>query len=254
MTSAIAEIVDEIKSNTEEEFGVPFSITKGITKDGMTASLSLTFSTDPAKSQENSISYSGAQSKAGKFIEYSLSMLYKSMGKNNYAAFNECKTSWRIDQPLNRTRVTRLFHPQTNFYEKNRTTNFIQSEGKINETIVYTTDPAYEHNDDGLLKLKKTLSKTHQINRIQKFLDLSNLAEQVIVSDLKTVGAASISAEATVSQTMGIFKAKELLEEKTEEFNEFVDEDVIHITSDVLSINLGDGNATRAISYIFIEE
>ena len=104
------------------------------------------------------------------------------------------------------------------------------------------------------LKLKKTLSKTHQINRIQKFLDLSNLEEQVVVSDLKTVGSASISAEATVSQTMGIFKAKELLEEKTEEFNEFVDEDVIHITSDVLSINLGDGNATRAISYIFIEE
>jgi len=254
LTSALGEIIDEIKSSAEEEFGPPFSITKGITKDGRAATLSLQFSTDPTKSQEDGISYTGASNKAGKFMEYSLTVIYKSIGKNKYSAFNDCKASWVIDQPRNSLKVERLFHPQSSFYEKNRATNFLKSEGGINETIVYTTDPAYKTNDDGLLKLKKTLSKTHQINRIMKFLDLSNLEEQVAVSDLKTVGGASVSAEATVSQTMGIFKAKEILEGKTEEFNDLVDEGVIHITSDVIGLNLGDGKATRSISYLFIEE
>ncbi len=254
LTSALGEIIDEIKSSAEEEFGPPFSITKGITKDGRAATLSLQFSTDPTKSQEDGISYTGASNKAGKFMEYSLTVIYKSIGKNKYSAFYDCKASWVIDQPRNSLKVERLFHPQSSFYEKNRTTSFLKSEGGINETIVYTTDPAYKTNDDGLLKLKKTLSKTHQINRIMKFLDLSNLEEQVAVSDLKTVGGASVSAEATVSQTMGIFKAKEILEGKTEEFNNLVDEGVIHITSDVIGLNLGDGKATRSISYLFIEE
>tara|TARA_R110002020_G_scaffold172265_1_gene362529 strand:+ start:174 stop:1721 length:1548 start_codon:yes stop_codon:yes gene_type:complete len=254
LTTALGEIIDEISSNEEEEFGSPYSVSKGITKDGKKASLSLSFSTDPKKSQDNAVGYSGAENKVGRYTEYSLTLMYQSVGENKYAAFNNCKAYWISDQSVNPSRVIRLFHPQSDFYEKSRNTNFLNSDAKINETIVFTTDPAYKTNDDGLLKLKKTISKTRQINRIEKIFDLSNKEEQVVVSDYKTVGQASLRAEATASQSMGLFKAKEILESKTDEFNDYVDEDIIHIVSDVLSINLGDGKSTRSINYLFIEE
>ena len=33
-----------------------------------------------------------------------------------------------------------------------------------------------------------------------------------------------------------------------------VDEDVIHITSDVVNLNLGEGTASRTLNYLFIKE
>ena len=137
-------------------------------------------------------------------------------------------------------------------YEKSRSTNFQKSEGSIAETIKFTTDDSYKDNDDGVLKLKKTLNKTHQINRIEKFLDLQNLKEQVVTKDLKTVGSASVSAQATVSQSAGIYKAQETLEGKTDEFTALVNENITHITSDTITLNLGQGQATRNINYLFI--
>ena len=89
---------------------------------------------------------------------------------------------------------------------------------------------------------------------MEKFLNLEDLTDQIVQSNLKTVGQASVSAEATVSQSAGILKAKEILQSKTAELNELVDEDVIHITSDTTSLNLGDGKATRNLTYLFIEE
>ena len=117
---------------------------------------------------------------------------------------------------------------------------------------MFTTDPAYTPSEDGLLKLKKTLSKTHQINRIEKFLGIAENEDMVVTNNLKTVGGASVSAEATVSQSMGIYKAQEILESKTAEFNDLVDEDVICITSDTVSLNLGGGTASRKIQYLFL--
>lgn len=145
-----------------------------------------------------------------------------------------------------------MFHPLVDFYEKSRNTNFQQSNGIVSESVVFTTDDSYKENDDGVLKFKKTLSKNHQINRIQKFLNLSDLREQVSVNTKKTVGSASVKAETVVSQSMGIYEAKESLERRTEELNNFVDEDVIHITSDEISMSLGDGTATRSLNYIFL--
>ena len=138
------------------------------------------------------------------------------------------------------------------FHEKSRSTNFQKSEGRIEESVVYTTDDSYKASDDGLLKLKKTISKTRQIKRIEKFLSLQNLQHQVVQSDLKTVGQASVNAEATVSQSMGLYKAKEILESKTSEFNDLVNEGVIHITSDVITLNVGDGKASRRLQYLFL--
>lgn len=254
INAAIANIIDAKKAEEQVEFGNPHSISKAVSTDGNKATLSLSFSTDPKKSQQNVISYSGTESKDGRFISYSLSIEYVSDGKNNIDKFKNTRASWGNEQPLYPLKIRRLFNPTFQFFEKSRSTNFLKTEGKITESVVFTSDDAYQSSDDGLLKFKKTLNKTNQINRLEKFLNLEDLTDQIVQSNLKTVGQASVSAEATVSQSAGILKAKEILQSKTAELNELVDEDVIHITSDTTSLNLGDGKATRNLTYLFIEE
>ena len=85
-------------------------------------------------------------------------------------------------------------------------------------------------------------------------MNINSRKDEVAVSALRTVGQASVKAEATVSQSMGIYKAQEILESKTDELNDLVDEDVIHITQDVVSLNLGQGTATRSLSYLFLSD
>lgn len=254
LTSAMASIVDEKKSEEQAKFGSPFSISKAITKNGNTATLTIQFSTDPKKSQENIISYSGQEQKRERFIDFTLNIQFTSQGKNQIDKFNNSKQSWINEQPNYGDKIKRLFHPLQNFYEKSRSTNFQKSDGKISESVVFTTDDSYESSDDGLLKLKKRVSKNFQIQRIEKFLDIGDLKDQVVQSDLKTVGNATVTADAIVSQSAGVYKAKEILESKTEELNEMVDEDVIHITSDVVNLNLGEGTASRTLNYLFIKE
>lgn len=252
LTSAIGEIVDELKAAEQAQFGNPFSISKGISKDGNTASLTVSFSTDPNKSQETIESYSGTEVKAGRFKEYDLVIKYNSEGKNNRQKFLNSKNAWVAGQQLNILRISRLFSPTVDIFEKSRSTNFAKTEGIVSETVKFTTDDSYKENDDGILKIKKTLNKSHQINRIDKVFDLASLEEHVVQNSLKTVGSATVSATATASQGAGLYKSKEALESKTSEFNDLVDEDIIHITSDTISHNLGDGSATRKLSYIFI--
>ena len=254
LTSAIASIIDEKKAEEEAEFGTPFSISKTIKKDGNSSSLTISFSTDPKKSQDNLISYSGAEDKEGKFTTYSLSITFSSKGKNNKEKFSNSKAAWVGEQPRYQNKIQVLFHPLVDFFEKDRSTTFEKSKGTISENVTFTTDPAYQTSEDGLLKLKKTLSKTHQINRIAKYLNINSLKDEVQVSALKTVGQASVKAEATVSQSMGIYKAQSILESKTEELNDLVDEDIIHITKDVISLNLGEGKANRTLSYLFLSD
>jgi|TARA_R100001163_G_scaffold65837_1_gene65543 hypothetical protein len=251
LTSAISQIIEDTKNFEQSEFGKPFSISKGITKDGQEATLTIFFTTDPKKNQDNIESYSGSQSKAGKFDEFSLNIEYKSNGKNNRDKFFNSKKTWIDGQTLNKERIRRLFHPSVEFYEKSRSTKFEKSRGFISESIVFTTDDSYKENDDGVLKFKKTLSKTHQINRLEKFLDLSTLEDRVVVNNKRTIGGASVTAELVASQSMGLYEAKEALERKTDEFTDLVDEDITHITSDEVSLNLGDGTARRSIQYIF---
>ena len=170
------------------------------------------------------------------------------------AKFANARSSWGGEQEFYGNKIKRLFHPTVLFFEKSRSTNFLKTEGKIKESIKYTTDDSYKTMGDGLLKLKKTISKTNQIKRIEKFLSLEGLEDQIVQNDKKTVGQANVSAEAIVSQSVGIYKAKEILESKTEELNELVNEDVIHITSDTITTNLGAGTARRTLNYLFIEE
>tara|TARA_B100000131_G_scaffold15296_1_gene15638 strand:+ start:65 stop:1606 length:1542 start_codon:yes stop_codon:yes gene_type:complete len=252
LSDALKSILDEVRSNNQVEFGEPFSINKGITKDGNSASLTVIFSTDPSKSQENSIIYTGTSTKNGVFTDFSLNVNYNSTGKNSREKFKNVKASWVAEQSNNTVRIRRLFHPTVDFFEKARNTTFAKTDGKITERVTFTTDPSYNTDEDGVLKFKIQSSKTHKIRRIEALKDLGDLHGKVVVNDLKTVGQASITAEAIASPTLGIFKAKDFLESKTSELNARVGEDIIHITSDVSSVNLGDGVANRVISYIFI--
>ena len=252
LSDAIKDIIDEVKAANYDEFGSPFSITKGIVKDGTSSSLTIEFSTDPKKAQDNITSYTGQSTKVNIFTEYTLSIEYTSLGKNNQDRFNNSKATWVAQQPLNTIKIIRLFHPLKAIFEKSRNTTFDNTEGMIKESIVFTTDPAYATTDDGVLKFKINTSKTRKINRIEKLLDLRDRKERVVTSDLQTVGNASVTATALASPTLGIFKARDFLESKTSELNARVGEDIIHITSDVSSLNLGDGTASRVINYIFI--
>tara|TARA_R100000353_G_scaffold172313_1_gene137363 strand:- start:1491 stop:3035 length:1545 start_codon:yes stop_codon:yes gene_type:complete len=253
--SAMSEIVDDLKAAQEDEFGSPFSISKTIKKDGNSGNLVVSFSTDPKKSSENIISYSGTETKQGAFKNYSLTISFNSSGKNNTEKFQNSRNLWVSEQTYYKEKIRRLFHPVEEFFEKERDTTFSRADGKVNETVTFTTDNSYNTTQDGLLKLKKTISKTQQINRIEKFLDLSHLQDQVVVKDsLKTLGSANVTAQATVSQSMGIYEAKNLLESKTAEFDELVDENTIHMVSDTISLSLGDGTASRNIEYIYKDD
>lgn len=253
--TAMSEIIDETKTAQQDEFGSPFSISKSITKDGNSGTLAISFSTDPKKSSDNIISYTGEESKQGKFKNYSLSISFNSSGKNNTEKFQNSRDIWVSEQENYKEKIRRLFHPTEEFFEKGRNTTFSRADGKVTETVNYTTDDSYNTTDDGLLKLKKTISKTQQINRIEKFLDLTHLQDQVIVKDsLKTLGEATVTAQATVSQSMGVYEAKNILESKTSEFDDLVDENTIHMTADSISLNLGEGTASRNIKYIYKED
>ena len=254
LTSAISKIIDEKKSEEHAEFGTPFSIAKAITKDGTTATLTLNFSTDPRKSQESLVSYSGQEDKDGFFKNYTLTISFNSTGKNNKNKFSNSKATWGQEQPLYKDKVQRLFHPLSDFFEKSRSTNFSKTKGTIEDSVVYTTDPSYKDRTDGVMKLKTTISKTRQIKRIEKYFNSDSKEDEVVLNDLKTVGKARISAEATTSVTAGLYKAKDFLESKTEDFNNLVGENIITIVRDQISTNLGEGKASRSLEYIFLEE
>ena len=252
LNNAVKNIIDEVKAAHYEEFGNPFSIEKGIIKDGNSSSLTITFSTDPSKSQDNAVSYTGQSNKVSLFTEYTLNIDYSSSGKNNHERFANSKVAWVVNQPLNITKIIRLFHPLKAIFEKARNTTFRKTDGKISESIIFTTDSSYADTDEGVLKFKINTSKTRKINRIARLRDLKDRKDRVVTSDLQTVGNASVTATALASPTLGIFKARDFLESKTSELNARVGEDIIHITSDVSSLNLGDGTASRVINYIFI--
>ena len=254
LTNAMAEIVEEIKTTEHGEFGDPFKISKGITKDGNNATLTISFTTDPKKSQDDTESYSGSEAKAGRFREFTLSIEYKSTGPNNREKFLNSKKIWVEGQSLNKERIQRLFHPPETIYEKSRSTDFQKTEGVVRENIVFTTDDSYKDTDDGVLKVKTTLSKSHQIPRFTRFLELNSLEEAIVVRDLKVVGQASVKAELVASQSMGIYKAQEALESRTDEFTALVDENITHITSDTISLSLGQGTAMRTLNYLYLED
>ena len=83
---------------------------------------------------------------------------------------------------------------------------------------------------------------------------MGQIWKSFISSNKKTVGQATVTAEAITSQSMGIYDARSVLESKTTEMNELVDENVIHIINDTINLNLGQGSSSRNIQYLFLKE
>jgi hypothetical protein len=252
LETAIKTIIASVVSDNETQFGKPSSIQKGIKIDGNSATLSIAFSTNPKNRQGDTVVYTVSKSKAGAYLEYNLSATYKSNGKTDREKFDNAKTFWISQKSNNESKIQTCFVEATAIYEKNRSSNFNKTEGNITENIVFTTDPSYQNQGDGVLKFKVNLSRNKKIKRSQVVLDLADLNEKLVVNDLKTVGSATVTAQTTMNPSLGLYAPKNYLETKTSDLNNFVTGDITCITSDVISLELGNGTASRTINYLYI--
>ena len=138
------------------------------------------------------------------------------------------------------------------YTKKNRNSNFQKTQGVVSETVVFTTDPAYEYQDDGLLKFKVTLNNTKKIKRNEVVFDLSDLNEKLVINDLESVGTASVTATAVIDPKRDLYGGKGSLLGRTAEMESYVTGSKIFTTSDVVNIDLGQGTSTRTINYLYI--
>ena len=243
-------IAEVIAANTA--FGDPVSIQKGIKIDGNSATLTVSFSTDPNQRQGDLVTYSVNEAKVGQFREYTLSANYKAKGKTDREKFNNAKDLWISEKANNITKVQSVFAGLPTIYEKNRSSNFQKTEGVVSESVVFTTDPAYAYQDDGLLKFKVTLNNTKKIKRNEVVFDLSDLNDKLVINDLQSVGAASVTAIAVIDPKRDLYGGKSALLGRTTEMQSYVTGSKIFTTSDVVSIDLGQGTSTRTINYLYI--
>jgi hypothetical protein len=250
--TAIGSTIDSIISDEEGQFGKPFAIEKGITKDSRKASLSLSFSTDPELSQENSVSYQCTKNESGAFYEYDLSVTYKSKGKNSQTRYDSVIALWDSYKDQNDSKVSALFSEATDIYEKSRSATIDKPQASVTENIKYTTDYSYNSGPlpKGILKFNISVQKQDKIKRTSEIIDIQNLKQKLIVSSLDQLGSATVTATTTADPAYGVHHGKDFLNGKTSEMNSALEETDYHATSDVITSNLVDGTTTRVIQYI----
>jgi len=253
LESAMGTVIDEVISN-ETSFGDPHTISKGISKDNNKASVTISFSTDPELSQNQSVTYSCSKQKNGNFTDYSLQVNYKSKGKNVSNRYNKTIDLWESQRDNNESKITSLFSEAVNIYEKSRSANISRSEGTISETIVYTDQSDYDSEslDDGILKYQITVSKDQKVPRSRKIVDIKNLKEKLLTSSLETLGKATVTATVVASPDYGQFFGKEYLLNASREadMNNALEETTYYGVSDQISIDMLNGATTRVIQYI----
>jgi len=251
--SAVSTCIDSVVSSEQSEFGQPYSISKGITKDSKKASISISFSTNPNLSGNNEISFSCAKQKKEAFFEYNLSVRYKASGRSIFDRYNKTLELWNSSKALNEIKVSRLFPESLGvIFESSRSSSILKSEGVVEDKIVFTTNDDYNNSSlpDGILKYQLTLNKTNQIKRSEKILDLTSLREKLIVSDLDTLGQASVTASAVADPNYGIYHAKEFLKTKTSEMEAKLSESTYYLVGDQTTIDLSNGTTNRVISFV----
>ena len=252
LEEAIANTIDQIISDEESDFGKPFSIEKGIKKDSNVADLTIQFSTDPKLTKENLVTYTCEKSKDQAFFTYTLAVTYKSKGPNVLERYNNTVSLWESSKDKNEPKVLRLFSEATSIYEKSRSASLNKSEGTITENIIFSTDENYDSSGlpSGIIKYAINVSKQEKIKRNSVVLDLINLKQKLVTSNLDRLGSASVTATAVCDQAYGIFHAKDFLASKTSEINDSLEEEAYYATADVIQIDLSNGSATRVINYI----
>ena len=102
------------------------------------------------------------------------------------------------------------------------------------------------------MKFKVTLNNTKKIKRNEVVFDLSDLNDKLVINDLQSVGAASVTAIAVIDPKRDLYGGKSALLGRTTEMQSYVTGSKIFTTSDVVSIDLGQGTSTRTINYLYI--
>lgn len=257
LESAMSNIVDSIILEEQSIYGKPYSISKGITKDSSKGSLTISFSTNPSLSQENSLIYNCSKQKAGSYLQYDLSSTYSSTGSNVKQRFDNTINFWKSSNNQNESKVYALFpEAQGNIYEVSRNTSFSKQSNKISENIVFSTNDAYNTSalPEGIIKYDLTVSQTNKIRRNEKFIDISSLRENLVVSNLYTIGQATVTAVAISEPSYGMFHGKNFLndDQRTQDMNDMIDQEGSNYygVSDETTIDLANGTTTRVISYI----
>jgi hypothetical protein len=234
-------IIDEYVSSNSSLYGRPILIEKGINKDGGIVNLKISFTNDPSKNQTNFVSYSVVKNKVGTFFEYQLTVNYSSDGKDFEQRFTNVKSLYSSNQSTYSTKISSVFSSVGSIYEKSRSTSFVKHEGKITENLSYSTDTAY-NTSGGILKFKKTISKTERPDLIQRVIDISDLNERVVFNGNKGLGAGSITAIVVPFKSKGLMFGANYLDSLPESVAGYV-------TSHQISIDSANGTTTRVINY-----
>jgi hypothetical protein len=235
------EIIDNYTSIYSSTYGRPILIEKGINKDGGIVNLKMSFTNDPSKNQANFISYSVGKNKTGAYYEYQLTVNYSSDGKDFEQRFTNVKSLYSSGQASYTTKISSVFSSVGSIYEKSRSTSFIKHEGKISENLVFSNDTAYD-TSGGVLKFKRTTSKTERPDLIQKVIDLTDLNEKVVSGGKKGVGAGSITTIVVPFKSKGLMYGASYLDNNPDTIDGY-------ITSNQITIDSANGTTTRVINY-----
>jgi len=254
LQDSIASTIDEIIAAEQTSFGDPFVIQKGINKDQNKASISIQFSTNPTRSQEDIVTYSCEKRKDGDYSNYSLNINYKSRGKNVSTRYANVITLWKSERENNKSKVLGLFEEATSIYEKSRSANISRSDGTVSENILFTTQDAYDSEGlpEGISKYTIEVSKNERVARSRQVIDLTNLKEKLVTSNLQKLGSATVTATAVATPDRGHLFAKNFLNASAREaeMNAALEETTYYGTSDQITVDLATGTTTRVIQYI----
>lgn len=137
-------------------------------------------------------------------------------------------------------------------YEKSRNANISKTGGSIQESILYSTNLDYNSSvlPEGIIKYKISLQKDERNKRNAVVLDLTNLKQKLVTSNLDKLGSASVTATAVAEPSYGNLHGKNFLKTKTSEMNAALGETNFYASSDQISIDLSSGVTTRVIQYI----
>lgn len=249
---ACSSVIDDIIADEYAQFGNPHSIEKGITKDSKRMNLRILFSTDPSLSQDNTIFYSCSKEKNGSYINYILSVTYKSIGKNLSKRYDNTINLWKANKNNNVSKVQALFSGASTIYESSRSTNISRSNCTVSENITFSTNDAYDSDSlpSGIIKYDITVQKQNETKRIEKLVDIRSLKEKIVQSDLNSIRSATVTATAIAPLSYGKYRAKQFLQTKTTEMNNSLGETNFYGVSDETTVDLSNGTATRVINYI----
>ncbi|MDB4314553.1 hypothetical protein N9955_00840 [bacterium] len=242
-------VVADLAAQNLAEFGKAYEITKGVDKDGGIVTINMSFSTDPSLNESTSVKYTISRSNKDGVYEYTISINYTGDGKTPMEKLENAKTLWEATLTTYMTKINSIFTVSGVVYEKSRTTTFSHKEGKLSESVVYTTDESYNPDtlDDGILKLKTTTTVNIAPDRVNLFTSATSNKEALHwANPLKDLGGFSVKAEATAKKCKGKYFALDYLEDL--DFSAAGR----YITSSSLSYN-SEGGASKSISYRVIE-